>query len=92
VTTSQSLAGVPCTSQTYHQATALVQAGVLLIGLLDLVMFFSTLLEYGAEDPDQAFEPWWKVFNWLCAVIGYRTKAAVGDKEMGEVGKVLGMG
>lgn len=52
----------------------------------------STPIDYSAADYDQAFAPWWKVFNGMHAVMGYRTLAAVGDNEMANVGKALAMG
>lgn len=52
----------------------------------------STPIDYSAADFDKAFDPWWTVFNGMHAVMGYRTNAAVYDNEMGNVGKILGMG
>jgi hypothetical protein len=52
----------------------------------------STPIDYSAADFDQAFDPWWKAFNGMHAVMGYRTLAAVYDNEMENVGKALGMG
>jgi hypothetical protein len=52
----------------------------------------STPIDYSAADYDQAFAPWWKVFNGMHAVMGYRTLAAVYDNEMGNVGKALALG
>lgn len=52
----------------------------------------STPIDYPAADYDDAFAPWWQVFNGMHAVLGYRTEAQVYDNEMGNVGKALGMG
>jgi hypothetical protein len=52
----------------------------------------STPLEYSAADFHKAFDPWWRVFNGMHAVMGYRTLAAVYDNEMGNVGKALAKG
>lgn len=52
----------------------------------------STPIDYSAADYDEAFAPWWQVFNGMHAVMGYRTEAQVYDNEMGNVGKALGMG
>jgi hypothetical protein len=52
----------------------------------------STPIDYSAADFDQAFAPWWKVFNGMHAVMGYRTLAAVYDNEMENVGKALALG
>jgi hypothetical protein len=52
----------------------------------------STPIDYSAADYDEAFAPWWQVFNGMHAVMGYRTEAEVYDNEMGNVGKALGMG
>jgi hypothetical protein len=52
----------------------------------------STPIDYSPADFDQAFDPWWQVFNGMHAVMGYRTNAAVFDNEMGNVGQTLGMG
>jgi hypothetical protein len=52
----------------------------------------STPIDYPAADYDDAFDPWWQVFNGMHAVMGYRTEAAVYDNEMENVGKALAMG
>jgi len=52
----------------------------------------STPIDYSAADYDQAFAPWWNVFNGMHAVMGYRTLAAVYDNEMENVGKALALG
>ncbi|KAH8659211.1 hypothetical protein BGZ60DRAFT_414819 [Tricladium varicosporioides] len=52
----------------------------------------STPLEYSAADRHLAFDPWWKVFNGMHAVLGYRSDAAVYDNSMAAVGKSLAQG
>jgi hypothetical protein len=48
-------------------------------------------MDYSAADFNQAFAPWWKVFNGMHAVIGYSTLAAVYGNEIGNVVRALAM-
>jgi hypothetical protein len=53
----------------------------------------SAPIDYSSDGIDQAFEPWWQVFNGLHAVMGYRTLAAVNDgNEMYDAGQALARG
>ena len=50
-----------------------------------------TPYDYSAANQDQAWAPWWTIFNGMHATVGYRTEMWIGDSVMPNFGSYIGL-
>ncbi|TFK37822.1 hypothetical protein BDQ12DRAFT_140078 [Crucibulum laeve] len=66
--------------------------GILAYWIIHSCEVIPTITDYSAADRHRAFDDWWRIFNGLHAVVGYRTEMFIGDKAMPTFGRSIALG